>query len=71
MLARILRVFAMAARSAADVELFTEAPRMHRPELGQLRLYQLDLLPDLFLIHADIITELSAFVNKKMSPLPK
>jgi hypothetical protein len=41
------------------------------PRLPGLRLYQLDLLPDLFLIHADIITELSAFVNKKMSPLPK
>jgi hypothetical protein len=40
---------------------------MHRPQFRQLFFHCFDFLCDLFGCHADIIIELSVFVNKKMS----
>jgi hypothetical protein len=63
----IFRIFAAACRIAANVILLTQASRVHGAQIGQLLLNGVDLMVYLFLVHADIIAELSDFVNKKMT----
>jgi hypothetical protein len=68
---RVFRILAAASRITANVVLLTKAAWVHRPQIGQLLSNCFDLILDLFWVHADIIAELSAFVNKKMTSLRK
>jgi hypothetical protein len=63
---RILRILTVTGRIAANVILLADAPGMHRAQLRKLLFHRFDLILNLFCVHADIITKLSVYVNKKM-----
>src|SRR6266478_920910 len=64
--ARLLGIFALAARRATHVVLLAEAPRVQGSQFGQTLLELFDLAFNLSRIHTDSLFRLSVFVNKKM-----
>src|SRR6266566_4755388 len=63
--ARLLGIFALAARRATHVVLLAQAPRVQGSQFGQALLEFFDLALNLLRIHTDSLFGLSVFVNKK------